>query len=98
MLYIPYRTETGPFTQSNSPKAPSAPGEPGIVIHFDGNQWPSYDLYRVFARMSTSPAKWQYVGLYKSKILPPWSPEEVTNQPRLVRLLSFVTASDYLFG
>ena len=32
------------------------------------------------------------MGLYKAKILPPWSPAEVKKQRRMVRLLSFVTA------
>ena len=96
--------EARPFVQDVNPQAPSGPGQPGIITRFDEKPWPKYDQYRIFRRTNVSPAKWQYIGLYKATKLPAWTPEEMKRQMAGVRLiLSFghcfrVTGADLFMG
>jgi hypothetical protein len=72
--------------QESSPQAPSAPGEPGMIACFQERPWPVLEHYRVFVRVSRSPSRWQYMGLYKATRLPAWTPNEVKRQRIRVHL------------
>ena len=97
ILFVsPCLNEAHPFTQDSTPQAPTAPGQPGLVTLFDERPWPAYDRYRVFGRVQMSPARWQYLGLYKVTKLPAWTPEEMQRQRWTVRLSLSITRIPFL--
>lgn len=71
-----------------SPQAPSAPGKPGLITLFEENPLPKRKHYRVFLGARGQPAnlaRWGYMGLYKTRRLPAWTPEEIRQHAQEIK-------------